>query len=484
MEIPLNTEVDIDFFTKFQFIRVVDFDPFFLNFVNKSKINVVKIPEGIKTIIPNTFKEMYCLEYIEIPNSMEKIEKNEFSDCVNLICIKCQPQFLNYFNKKNLISIILYYGELDIDSDPFNECENLESITIPEYYEAFEEYLFRNCRKLNIIKYLSGKEKKFKTLYEIPSNINNIKYEDYNDWINVDTLIINENVENIEDGFLENCLDLKVVQLDPKFLKKIPKSEIICVIVPKFVKEVDESDFEGCEKLERVTFLGETDLKGNPCKEFEKIKNLECDPYVLLHSKNNVRSKIRNVTILDGSVILYNECLKDFTELVNIDFPESLKFVGEKCFSGCKQLKSLYIPYTISEIPNNAFEKCPKLSYIQANSKFLDSLPKNQISKLNILNGNENLENISFEDFKNLEKIRFSKYVENIPLNNFRSCPKLTEIICSQNLIENLEPKDKENFQNIELNEIIGNELPDDLFKDCINLENINIPYGKKLKPL
>ena len=134
------------------------------------------------------------------------------------------------------------------------------------------------------------------------------------------------------------------MQLDPKFLTKIPKSEINCVIVPKFVKNVDESDFEGCEKLERVTFLGETDLKGSSCKEFEKIKNLECDPYVLLHCKDNLRNTIRNVTILDDSFFLYDNCLKDFTELVNIDFPKSLKFIGERCFSGCKNLKSLYIP--------------------------------------------------------------------------------------------------------------------------------------------
>jgi len=484
LEIPLNTEVDINFFKNFPYLRVVNFEPLFLNFIDKTKINAMKIPEGVKEIPPNTFKEMYCLEYLDIPDSMEKIEKDEFSDCVNIVSVKCQSKFINYFNKNNLISIILSYDELDINSDPFKECKNLESATLPDYYELFEEYLFRNCRKLNIIKYLSGKEKKFKTIYEVPSNIKNIKYKDYIEWTNVDTLIVNENVQNIEEYFLENCTDLQVVQMDPKFLKCIPKSEIICVIVPNFVKNVNETDFEGCEKLKKVIFLGETDLEGNSCKEFENITKLECDPYILLHAKKNLRDNISNINILDGSVFLYDECLKDFTQLENIRFPNSLNYIGERCFSGCTKLEELYIPYTIKEIPRNAFENCPKLTSIKCISRFLDCLPKEQISNLIILNNMKELEDVSFGEFKNLKKIEFVDTIEIVPSNNFRDCPKLTEIICSDSLLKSLEPEDKENFQNIKLNEIKENEISEELLKDCVNLENINIPYNKKIKPL
>ena len=56
-------------------------------------------------------------------------------------------------------------------------------------------------------------------------------------------------MKSIEKGFLENCQNLNVVEMDPKFLSSIPKSEINCVIVPEFVKFVDEIDFKGCEKL-------------------------------------------------------------------------------------------------------------------------------------------------------------------------------------------------------------------------------------------
>ena len=483
LEIPLFINVDIDFFQNFKYLRVVNFNPLFLNFVDKSKINVVKIPEGIKEIPSGTFKQMYCLEYIEIPNTIEKIDKDEFSDCVNVICVKSQPKFIEYFDKKNLVSMILLDGEIDFNADPFKECENLETVTIPDYYEIFEEFLFRNCRRLNTIKYLSGKKKNFYTLYEVPSDIKKIKSKEYYYWTNVDTLIIKENVESIQKGFLENCSNLNVVEIDPKFLPCIPKAEINCVIVPKFVKFVDENDFKGCEKLNRVIFLGETELKGSPCKEFEKIKKLECNPYVLFKAKKNVRNSIRSVTILDGSIFLEYECLKDFKKLEVIKFPPSLKYIGEKSFSGCEKLETLYIPITIENIPKNAFEKCPKLNHVQANSKFLDCLPKEQITHLEILNMDDTLDDVDFSKFKNLKKIEFQEYMENIPLNNFRNCPKLTDLICSPKLLKNLEPKDKENFQNIEITND-DNDIPDDIFNNCINLENINIPYGTKLKPL
>ena len=92
-------------------------------------------------------------------------------------------------------------------------------------------------------------------------------------------------MEKIEPNFLINCAELQIVQIDPKFLDCIPKGEITCVIVPEFVKRVDEKNFKGCEKLKRVIFLGNTLLEGNQCDEFENIKKLECNPFVLKYAK-------------------------------------------------------------------------------------------------------------------------------------------------------------------------------------------------------
>ena len=116
--------------------------------------------QGIKEIPENIFKEMYNLEFIEIPSSIEIINDDEFSDCINITSIKCEPRFLKYFNKENLTSIVLLYGEIDIKSDPFKDCISLENVVIPDFYELYEEYLFRNCRQLYNIKYISGKIKR------------------------------------------------------------------------------------------------------------------------------------------------------------------------------------------------------------------------------------------------------------------------------------------------------------------------------------
>ena len=255
LEIPLGIKnVEKNFFKNFKNIRVINLDPNYIQYLDKKIINALTIPEGVKEIIPGTFKEMASLEYVEIPYTMEKIDKNEFNDCQNIISVKCQCKFLELFNniKKNLNSIILIEGEINIDKDPFYDCENLENVVIPDCYKIYEEILFRNCHRLNTIKYLSGKQSKFNTLYEAPNDIKKINSEKYFFWTNVDTLIINENINEIEPDFLINCTDLQVVQIDPKFLNSIPKSEIACIIVPEFVKNIDEKNFKGCEKLKRV----------------------------------------------------------------------------------------------------------------------------------------------------------------------------------------------------------------------------------------
>ena len=48
---------------------------------------------------------MYNLEYIEIRSLMEIIYENEFSDCININYVKCEPKFLKflkYFNSEYL----------------------------------------------------------------------------------------------------------------------------------------------------------------------------------------------------------------------------------------------------------------------------------------------------------------------------------------------------------------------------------------------
>ena len=476
LEIPLYKNIDPDFFRNFKNLRVINFDPFFINFIDKTNINSVTIPEGITEITPGTFKEMYCLEFISIPTTMEKIDKNEFIDCINVISVKSTFKFMNLFNKKILTSIILLEGEINILEDSFDECENLEYASLPDCFNSYEEILFKNCHRLNTIKYTSGKEKEFKTLYEVPNNIIMIESDKYFLWTNVDTLIVNQNIEIIEPDFLINCKDLKMVQINPEFLKCLPKSEIVSVIVPEFVKMVDENDFKGCEKLKKVVFLGNTLLKGNKCKEFEKIQKLECNNFVLQNAKKNVRDKIKSVTILDGTEILDYQTLKDFKNLQHIIFPESLQFIGGKCFSGCEKLERLYIPSTIDFVEKDAFENCPKLTHILANTKFLDCLPKEQINYLDILNQDNSINNVDFSEFKNLKKIEFSQRMKNIPKCNFRNCPKLSEIICSKNLFQNLDKEDKQNFKNVELTDLIG-EIPDNIFNNCPNLENINVPF-------
>ena len=92
LEIPFGTDWSL-FFHNFRFLRMIIFIPLFLNFINKNEINVVKISEGVKEIQKGSFKEMYNLEYIEIPSSMEIIYENEFSDCINLIMLNVNQNF-------------------------------------------------------------------------------------------------------------------------------------------------------------------------------------------------------------------------------------------------------------------------------------------------------------------------------------------------------------------------------------------------------
>ena len=93
------------------------------------------------------------------------------------------------------------------------------------------------------------------------------------------------------------------------------------------------------------------------------------------------------------------------------------------------------------------------------------SIPQNQITKLNILDLKENINDKSFKNFSKLEEIQLSKYIKNIPKNEFNKCKKLSKIKCNPKLFINLSPEDKSNFQEVEF-ENIEEEIPENIFND------------------
>ena len=68
---------------------------------------------------------------VELTNEVLIIDDNSFLDFDNINYVKCIPEYLKFFNKKNLNTIIINEGSEIIKQKDFEGCYNLINITLP-----------------------------------------------------------------------------------------------------------------------------------------------------------------------------------------------------------------------------------------------------------------------------------------------------------------------------------------------------------------
>jgi len=146
------------------------------------------VPEGVEVIRENAFSECKNLKSILLPSSVKKIERSAFSYC------------------KSLKSIILPELITNINSKTFYRCSSLEEIVIPEGVEVIGEFAFFTCKKLKFITLTSVKKIEEFAFYNcknlksitLPKSITTIDDNAFADCSSLEEIIIPETVTKID----------------------------------------------------------------------------------------------------------------------------------------------------------------------------------------------------------------------------------------------------------------------------------------------
>jgi hypothetical protein len=116
----------------------------------------ISIPDSIKTLEENAFKNCTLIEEIVIPNSVTTMENGVFMNCTNLKNVTIGTGITsigsNCFNScSNLNEITIPGNVTTIGSFAFSACANLEKITINEGVNSIRSYAFKDCDALQEI---------------------------------------------------------------------------------------------------------------------------------------------------------------------------------------------------------------------------------------------------------------------------------------------------------------------------------------------
>jgi hypothetical protein len=153
----------------------------------------------------------------------------------------------------------------------------------------------------------------YKMEYEIEPYITEIYKKDFEKWENLQKLTIPFSVKKIEEKAFKNCYNIIEVTTNPKFLKHFIQDRLKNIIIPEYIEEVDENNFNELLNIKKIEFLGNnTKLKGNENRTFNKVRSIIGYPSIFLTLNEKLKEKIRNVKLNPNTKIISAECFRNY----------------------------------------------------------------------------------------------------------------------------------------------------------------------------
>ena len=385
--------VDIEYFNEFQYFNTIkSLDA--KAFGNCTNLKTITIPSSISEIDATVFEEctsLYrvifddtsnlkviqggyaenddtyyglfanckSLKYVFIPSSVTEIQPCAFYGCENLTTVE--------FGKNSKLTKIAGGYSLKKGNSykystfgAFQNCKSLVSITIPVSVEEIGQSAFSGCVGLKTIIFEKGcKLKKlsggFKSMYYGTSTSNQI-YAQLGCFKNCSSLLsveIPASVEIIESGVFLGCSSLANVSFEEgaKLMEfgdgnrgstfyEVASgvfencTSLNTIVIPESVEKIGTSTFKGCTKLESIVFEGES----------------------LLKVINGAQGSTNYNSSSEYDYGAFTGC----SNLKEIYLPENLAEIGEVAFSRCIGLMDVYCKATTPPgIKTNTFNSVP-----------------------------------------------------------------------------------------------------------------------------
>lgn len=340
------------------------------------------LPDGVKIIYANAFKDCLDLTSITMGQGLTSISDAAFSGCTNLESIKMPTSLISlgdsiFYNCSSLTSIELPTGITEIPSKAFYECVSLNSIVLSKNLKLIGESAFFNCSNLEKL--------------DLPNCI-----------------------EEIGDNALEGCTGISEIN------------------VPISVKKIGRGFIKNCTSLEKLTvpFIGseEDALNATHFGYFFGTLRMSTNNTLIPTSLKTVI--ITNATTIESSAFYY---CKNIEELY---LPNTLREVGKSAFLGCANLKDVYFSGTSSDWCKISFGDITALpNYYHKTIYFLTKNNEYALVEELILSDSvSTIHDYQFSNFGNLKRVVISNSIKEIPTYTFRQCEALQYVYIGDNV--------------------------------------------------
>ena len=221
------------------------------------------------------------------------------------------------------------------------------------------------------------------TSVTIPNSVTSIGYKAFSGCSGLTSVTIPNSVTSIEDWAFYGC------------------SSLTSVTIPNSVTSIGNWAFYGCSSLTSVTIPNSVTSIGDGV--FEDCSGL---------TSINVASGNTHYSSIDG--VLYNYVQNTLIQCpgakTSVTIPNSITYIGELAFSGCRGLTSVTIPNSVTSIGRSAFSGCSGLTSVTIGT------------------GVTSIGWYAFEDCSGLTSVTIGTGVTSIGWYAFSDCSSLTSV--------------------------------------------------------
>jgi len=254
------------------------------SFKNCKKLKSITLPNGMKTIDPNTFEGCTALTDVKFPSSLRRIRAQAFKDCKNLsvtipsgievdktafegtkmtdenneyviVGTKCLGLQKSKKATQKQVTLITIPNEVtEIGERAFASNNSVKTVIIPEGVTKIGSGAFEDCTQLETV-YLPS------TLVDLGisafSGCTNLGYVKSGETLGSAVTQIPEGITKIPDGCFLGCDNLQYIGL-PQSLTTIgtyafSESGLISLYIPDYVTKIEDGAFADCPNLGSIS---------------------------------------------------------------------------------------------------------------------------------------------------------------------------------------------------------------------------------------
>ena len=370
-------------------------------------------------VIPNGITKIGSLPYgnkitsISLPESLTEISRQTFSECDDIISITVAAGNANYVSLNGILynkektefvcipkmlegDVVIPEGITELGSEAF-ERRHITSIIIPDSVTKIGTYAFHGCPYLKTVTIGNGLLEigedafmVFSSLEEITVGQNCPNYssqtgilynKDKTEFVHVPSavreVVIPDGITVIGEEFRDNENLTSIVF--GSGLKEIGGyafehcKNITSIILPEGVQSIGAEAFCGCVNLTEVSIPDSITYIDGAFHDCDKLRYTEQNGCLYLGNKNNpyvvlVEQKNRNMTtctVNANTKIIYDMAFERYeSKMKSVTIPDGIVQIGERAFSGCRDMTQFTIPDSVKSIGRDAFYACIKLKVI------------------------------------------------------------------------------------------------------------------------